>query len=123
MSESTEDWCRRIGSKKAMEERQAERMAGELNAPIKGAHGLAQIVGKMTGALKKPHSLACQCETCIPEEIKPWIVEMKKWDLTISPGKPKPHTIIPPSTLSSQPKGKGFPVPVKRWQQRGSSGN
>lgn len=41
----------------------------------------------------------------------------------IAKQKELPHTIIPPSTLQSQPKGKGFPVPVKRWQQRGSSGN
>ena len=45
--ESMDQWLARIGSKKAMEERQAARLAGTLNPILKGPKGLATLVKLM----------------------------------------------------------------------------
>lgn len=113
-TETTEDWLRRIGSAEAMEKRQEQRIAGKLNPQVKGPHGLGVLVGKRTGAGKK-HSLTCECDKCIPLEIKMWIAEMKKWDLTIE-GNSRPVTVIIPAKTPGKK--------AKKWNSnRGRSSN
>lgn len=99
-----------------MEERHHMRMAGKWNKPLRPhphKTGLPTTLG---------HPWQCECEMC-----RPWLwSDGKKTDTDRDELKDKyakPHTIIPPSTLQSQPKGKGFPVPTKRWTSRGNSGN
>ncbi len=57
-----EEWFARIGSKAAaiMEERQRQRLRGEINEPVKGPRGLAKCVqelqrraGKITRSIPK----------------------------------------------------------------------
>lgn len=65
MAESTEDWMKRIGSPAARDDRVRLRLAGTINAPVKGIRGLQNIVGRMSGLIKT-HSLYCKCEACLP---------------------------------------------------------
>lgn len=67
--EGTQQWLARIGSRKAMEERQRLRLEGKLNAAMRGIRGLGNIVGKMTGT-RKTHPLDCGCPRC-----RPWLHE------------------------------------------------
>lgn len=100
MKESVTKWLKRIGSKKAMEHRRTERLAGRMNAQVKGPRSLRTLVGRMTGTIR-PHSLTCKCEDCQPP----------------SPELPITKIITP------EPK-KGFKQPKKKWDsQRGRSSN
>lgn len=111
--ETTEQWLARIGSKEAFEQRVKERLSGRLNAPIKGTRGLANLVGEMTGAIEK-HKISCQCEQCVPDEVKEWMEARNPQKFEKIESKPV-----------EQPKGKkGFKQPVRKWsEQRGRSSN
>lgn len=101
MPESTEEWMRRIGCKEAMEHRRSERLAGRMNAPLRGVRGLANVVGRMTGAFC-PHRVNCNCEKC-----QPWLHQKEENPVVKLPS-PK------------DPKQRRKP----KWtQQRGRSGN
>lgn len=55
--EPLDTWLRRIGDKRALEERQLARLAGALNEPIRRRRSVAG---------KNPHPLACLCSGCVP---------------------------------------------------------
>lgn len=91
-TESITDWLKRIGSKKAMLKRQSERLALKLNAPVKGPHGLKNLVAKRVGV--DPHPLKCKCSECIPDWLKE---EMNTWPVVTSgmyEAVSKPVTVI-----------------------------
>lgn len=64
---TTEQWLAQIGSAKARDERVAQRLAGKLNAPMKGIRGLGNIVARMAGTPSTVgHKWECVCERCRP---------------------------------------------------------
>ncbi len=115
--ESTEDWIKRIGSAKAMEARQSERLAGKLNAPIRGPRSLALIVARMAGTpTTVGHPWSCECELC-----RPWL-----WDesgkISTDRDQPAPHEAEPvkPTVIATAPEPK---KKASKWQSRRRSGN
>lgn len=115
--ESTEEWIRRIGSQEAYDDRIRRRLAGTLNAPLRGKRGLANVVQAMSGLA--PHPLLCRCDECIPswlkEEMKSWPV-IQKGQFNAVPSEPKKVTKIKHK--------EGKPSRRKsRWSQRGNSSN
>ncbi len=117
--ETVDQWLNRIGTKEAMEERHALRAAGKLNRPIKGVHGIRDIVHSMIYG--KKHPLTCRCDECIPpwlkEEMKSWpVVKPGQYEARKTPQRAKPVTVI--KSQSTEPKRQR-----KNWQSRGNSGN
>lgn len=105
-------------SRRDLEQRKADRLAGKLNPPVRGTHGLANIVAKAAG--RKPHPLTCQCATCLPDWLRE---EMKSWPVVTpgmyeaSPRPAKPVTVLPSKEV-------GRPRRRSKWSgQRGNSGN
>lgn len=117
--ESTHDWCARIGSREAMDERQALRLAGKCNKPIRPRPhrtGLRTTHG---------HPWECECDMCRPwlwsdgnkidsdrPELKAKYAKLKKRKAAHEP----PKLIVVPS--QPVPKRRG-----KRWRNKGTSGN
>lgn len=114
MSETTEQWLARIGSREAMEARQMKRLDGDLNAPLKGARGLAAVVRELGG--RKEHPLTCKCIVCIPD----WLREdMKTWP-KVTPGM---YNAIPRTVTVIKSKDQAPKKRRSKWEKRGTSGN
>jgi hypothetical protein len=116
MSENTEQWLARIGSKEAMEERQKLRAVGKLNPPIRGARGLRNVVAKMGSApTTEGHQWPCECAMC-----RPWLWnDGAKIDTDRDDLKHK-YTENPPEKIPTNPLKKQR----KKWSdQRGRSSN
>lgn len=62
--ETMDAWLARIGSREALEERVAERLAGKINARVPGPYGFRNFVRSML--LTRPHGLTCKCAKCVP---------------------------------------------------------
>lgn len=109
--ETTEDYCARIGSRDALEGRQKARLSGNLNRTI-------PIRRKGMGG-RQAHPLACQCEECIPDEVREWL----KTRSVVTKGM---YSAIPPKPNKVKVITKKVNPPRKReskWQSRGRSGN
>jgi len=117
--ESTEDYCKRIGSREAMEERQRERLAGNINKKLYGERNAGMALALLT---TDGHQWKCECYLC-----RPWL-----WDgdekIGTDRGEQHPQFKQPTTIIAVKqeplPKGKGFPKPRKKWsEQRGRSTN
>lgn len=97
-----------------MEERQALRLSGKCNKPIRPR---PHKTGLQTS---HGHSWECECMLC-----RPWLWDGdEKIDTDREDKKHKYVQKIEPSHPAEQPKGKGFPKPKRRWtDQRGRSSN
>lgn len=93
-TESVDGWMRRIGSKEALAQRQAERLAATLNKRLPPPWGFRNFVVALMKT--RPHALSCQCAKCVPYPVQP-VLKLPDQD-------------APARTRT-------------RWQQRGRSGN
>lgn len=75
MSETTEEWMRRIGSHEALEYRQRERLAGRMNKLLSRGGAVQKVMSAPAAstAQEKP-------KTIIPETSKGFKQPKKKWD-------------------------------------------
>jgi hypothetical protein len=93
----------RLDSLKALEWRKAERLAGRLNAPVKGPRGLAALAA----ASRPKHSLMCKCPACFDPSV-PTLEESRRR------AQEQPEPPVHPKTKPKQQKRAG--QPAKREQ-------
>lgn len=67
-SEAFQETPKRSSSRRDLDQRRADRMAGKMNAPVRGARGLANIVAQMSGRVL--HPIDCICNWCMPEDMR-----------------------------------------------------
>lgn len=69
MKDTTEEWLSMIGSKEARDERVRLRLAGSLNALIRGPKGLDKAAANLSGLRTTAgHPWSCECDIC-----RPWL--------------------------------------------------
>lgn len=104
-------------SRRELEQRRADRLAGKLNPPIRGVRGLANLVAAEAG--RGAHKVACECRECVPDWLRE---EMKHWPkVTKGMYEARPRAAVLVTIIPSTPA----PARTRRkWtEKRGTSSN